>query len=277
MMNFNLEKDLCFLDIESTGLHVIHDRIIQLALIKYPKNGGEPQEFTILVNPGRTISEEAMSIHGITPEMVADKPLFKEVARDVFDFIGDADLVGYNSNRFDIPMLMEELDRAGLPLDMNDRKTIDVMRIFTKMEPRNLGAALKFYRNEELLDAHDALEDVRATVKVLQGQLAKYQDAPYDDGEGNISKPVQNDMQALHDFTTDLRYADVTQKLKYDLEGRIVFNFGKYNGEPVGKHLYKDRQYLGWMLSKDFSYQVKDIIQKEVKAYADSLAGGERI
>ncbi|MBY5956652.1 3'-5' exonuclease [Membranicola marinus] len=274
-MNFNLDRDLVFLDIESTGLHVIHDRIIQLALIKYQKGKEEPEEYTVLVNPGREISEESISIHGITPEMVADKPFFKEVAREVHSFIGSADLAGYNSNRFDVPMLMEELDRAGIPLDMSERRTIDVMRIFTKMEPRNLAAALKFYTGQELENAHDALEDVRATVKVLHGQLDRYADTPYDDGDGNISKPVQNDMQALHDFTTDLRFADVTQKLKYDLDGQVVFNFGKYNGQPVGKFLYKDRQYLGWMLNKDFSYQVKDIIQKEVKAYADNLAKGQ--
>lgn len=275
MMNFNLDRDLVFLDIESTGLHVIHDRIIQLALIKYSKDQDEPIEYEVTVNPGREISEESISIHGITPEMVADKPFFKDVAQEVFDFIGDADFAGYNSNRFDVPMLMEELDRAGIPLDMSVRRTIDVMRIFTKMEPRNLGAALKFYADEELENAHDALEDVRATVKVLHGQLGRYADTPFDDGDGNITKPVKNDMQALHDFTTDLRFADVTQKLKYDLDGQVVFNFGKYNGQPVGKFLYKDRQYLGWMLNKDFSYQVKDIIQKEVKAYADTLAKGQ--
>ena len=144
------------------------------------------------------------------------------------------------------------------------------------MEPRNLAAALKFYTGEDLENAHDALEDVRATVSVLEGQLDRYKDTPYEDGDGNITNPVQNDMQALHDFTTDLRYADVTQKLKYDLDGQIVFNFGKFNGQPVGKFLYKDRQYLGWMLAKDFSYQVKDIIQKEVKAYADQLAKDQK-
>lgn len=272
MTKFNLDNDLCFLDIESTGLHVIHDRIIQLAVIKFPKDGGPEQEFTTMVNPGRSISEEAISIHGITEEMVRDKPYFKEVAQEVYDFIGDSDLAGYNSNRFDVPMLMEELDRAGHQLDMKQRRTIDVMRIFTKMEPRNLSAALKFYTGEELVNAHDALEDVRATVKVMQGQLSRYENTPFDDGEGNITYPVKNHMQTLHDFTTDLRFPDVTQKLKYDINGKVVFNFGKFNGQPVGELLYKDRQYLGWMLSKDFSYQVKDIIQKEVKAYADQLA-----
>src|SRR5690606_5354863 len=115
MINFNLDRDLIFLDIESTGLHVIHDRIIQLALIKYSKDQDDPVEYTTIVNPGREISEEAIAVHGITPEMVADKPFFKDIAREVYDFIGDADFAGYNSNKFDVPMLMEELDRAGLP------------------------------------------------------------------------------------------------------------------------------------------------------------------
>lgn len=277
MNEFNLDNDLVFLDIESTGLHVIHDRIVQLALIKYPQNNGDIEEYTALINPGRPITEEAISVHGITYDMVKDKPAFKEIAKEVHEFIGDADLAGYNSNRFDVPMLMEELDRAGHQLDMSTRRTIDVMRIFTKMEPRNLSAALKFYTGEEMENAHDALEDVRATVKVLKGQLQKYKETPYDDGEGNISYPVQNDLQVLHDFTTDLRFPDVTQKLKYDINGVIVFNFGKFNGKPVGELLYKDRQYLAWMLSKDFSYQVKDIIQKEVNAYAEQLAQKQRV
>jgi len=277
MNEFNLDNDLVFLDIESTGLHVIHDRIVQLALIKYPKSNGPIKEFTALVNPERPITEEAVSIHGITYEMIKDQPPFKEIAQEVHEFIGDADLAGYNSNRFDVPMLMEELDRAGHQLNMTNRRTIDVMRIFTKMEPRNLSAALKFYTGEEMENAHDALEDVRATVKVLKGQLTKYEHTAYDDGEGNISFPIQNDLQALHDFTTDLRFPDVTQKLKYDINGVIVFNFGKFNGKPVGELLYKDRQYLAWMLSKDFSYQVKHIIQKEVKAYAEELAQRQKV
>src|SRR5699024_5236857 len=186
------------------------------------------KEFTALVNPERPITEEAVSIHGITYEMIKDQPPFKEIAQEVHEFIGDADLAGYNSNRFDVPMLMEELDRAGHQLNMTNRRTIDVMRIFTKMEPRNLSAALKFYTGEEMENAHDALEDVRATVKVLKGQLTKYEHTAYDDGEGNISFPIQNDLQALHDFTTDLRFPDVTQKLKYDINGVIVFNFGKF-------------------------------------------------
>lgn len=275
-MNFNLTQDLVFLDIEATGLHVIHDRIVQLALIKYPKDGSDPIEYEKMVNPGVAISEEAMNVHGITEEMVANQPPFKEIASEVAAFIGDADLAGYNSNRFDIPMLMEEMDRAGQPLDMTHRKTIDVMRIFTKMEPRTLSAAMKFYTGQEIENAHDALEDVRATVAVLKGQLERYENVPYEDKDGNESTPIQNDMNMLHDFTTDLRFADVTQKLKYDINGTIVFNFGKYNNKPAGEWLYKDRQYLGWMLNKDFSYQVKDIIQKEVKAYADSLAKGSK-
>src|SRR5690625_3450790 len=153
MNEFNCDKDLVFLDSESTGLHVIHDRIVQLALIKYPKNKGSAIEYTALVNPGRSITEEAMSIHGITEEMVKDKPFFKDIAKEVHDFIGDADLAGYNSNRFDVPMLMEELDRAGHQMDMTTRRTIDGKRIITKMEHRRLVTDIKLYTGEAQITA----------------------------------------------------------------------------------------------------------------------------
>src|SRR5690625_443680 len=155
MTEFNLDKDVVFLDINSTGLKVIHDGIVHLELIKNTKNNGSAIEYTALDNSEQSSTEEAMSIHEITEEKVKDKPFFKDIAKEVHDFIGDADLAGYNSNRFDVPMLMEELDRAGHQLDMTTRRTIDVMRIFTKMEPRNLVAALKFYTGEDLINAHD--------------------------------------------------------------------------------------------------------------------------
>ncbi|HFC01188.1 MAG TPA: 3'-5' exonuclease, partial [Phaeodactylibacter sp.] len=170
-MNFNLDRDLCFFDIESTGLSVVRDKIVQIAIIKYPKNGGEPIELSMLINPGIPISEEAMSVHGITPKMLSNQPTFQQAARKLMDFIGDADLAGYNSNRFDVPMLMEEFARVGMELDMTNRRTIDVQRIFYKMEPRTLSAALKYYTGKKIENAHDALADVRATVDVLKGQL----------------------------------------------------------------------------------------------------------
>lgn len=270
-MDFNLDRDIIFFDLEATGLNVVKDRIMQIAIIKYFADGSEPEELEMLINPGIPMSMEAFSVHGISPKDVANKPTFQQVAQKIFDFIGDADIGGYNSNRFDIPMLLEEFARVGLEFDMEKRRLIDVQRVFYKMEPRTLKAAFKFYCGKELEGAHDALADVRATVDVFKGQLERYQDTEYEDEDGNILKPIKNDMQAIHDFTNDNRFVDVTQKLKYDDKGQVVFNFGKYNGKPVAENLYKDRQYYHWILDKEFSVQVKSAVKKLVKDYEKSL------
>ncbi len=273
-MDFKLSRDLCFFDIEATGLNVIRDRIIQIAIIKFFADGSEPEELSMLINPGIPISLEAMMVHGIEPKDVANKPVFQQVARQIYDFIGDADLAGYNSNRFDIPILMEEFARVGIDFDVNKRRTIDVQRIFYKMEPRTLKAALKFYCDQEMEDAHDALADVRATVEVFKGQLKKYEGIDHVDGDGNVTEsPVRNDMQVVHDFTNDNRFLDATQRMKYGPDGVPVFNFGKYNGKPVAETLSKDKQYYNWILNKEFSSQVKQIVKKLVKEYEKN--GGE--
>ncbi|NNE25280.1 MAG: 3'-5' exonuclease [Saprospiraceae bacterium] len=266
-MNFNLDKNLVFFDIEATGLNVIRDRIIQIALIKFEPGQLLPAELTLLINPGPVlISEEAFGVHGISSAMLANKPTFPQVAQQLWDFIGDADLAGYNSDRFDIPMLMEEFARAGFDFNLDNRRTIDVQKIFYKMEPRTLAAAYKMYCGKEIENAHDALEDVRATVEVLQGQIERYKDTDSKDADGNIIKtPVRNDMSALAEFTNDKRSVDVTQRLKYNPQGKIVFNFGKYQGQVVSEVLAKDKQYYHWILEKDFSAQVKQIVKKLVK------------
>lgn len=267
-MEFKLSRDLCFFDIEATGLNVIRDRIIQIAIIKFFADDREPEELTMLINPGVPISMEAMNVHGITPKDVANKPVFQQVADQLYEFIGDADLAGYNSNRFDIPILMEEFARVGIDFDVNNRRTIDVQRIFYKMEPRTLKAALKFYCDQDMEDAHDALADVKATVEVFKGQLKRYKDVDFIDEDGNVTpKPVRNDMQVVHEFTNDNRFLDATQRMKYDHNGVPVFNFGKYNGKPVAETLANDRQYYNWILNKEFSSQVKQIVKKLVKEY----------
>ena len=267
-LQFNLSKDIVFFDIESTGLNVIRDRIVQIALIKYFADGREPQELEMLINPGIPISQEAMDVHGITPDKLKNKPSFRDVAQQLYDFIGDADLSGYNSDRFDVPMLMEEFSRVGLILDMSIRKSIDVQKVFYKMEPRTLKAALKLFCGRTLEDAHDALADVRATVDVLKGQIIRYKDVDYVDGDGFVTKaPIKNDMNAIHEFTHDNRLIDVTQKLKYDHKGQIVFNFGKYMGQPAAEALVRDKQYYHWILDKEFSTQVKELVKKLVKDY----------
>ncbi len=272
MIELNLKEDLVFFDIESTGLNVIRDRIVQIALIKYPKNGGEPQELEMLINPGIPIGEEALAIHGITPEMLKNKPLFSQVGQKIYDFIGSADIAGYNSDRFDIPMLMEEFARVGLDLNIEKRNLIDVQKIFYKMEPRTLKAAYQLYCGKELVDAHDALADVRATADVFKGQLIKYQNTDFVDGDGfTTEKPIVNDIPKIAEFLYDRGSLDVTQRLRFDVNGVIVFNFGKYIGQPVAKTVYQDRQYYHWILDKDFSFQVKKIVRRLLEDYEKEL------
>ncbi|HMO37846.1 MAG TPA: 3'-5' exonuclease [Saprospiraceae bacterium] len=275
MMDLQLDRDLCFFDIEATGLSVIRDRILQIGIIKYFADGRAPEELNMIINPGIPISEEAMQVHGILPKDVANKPTFQQVAQKIHAFIGNADLAGYNSNRFDIPMLMEEFDRAGLEFDITRRRMIDVQRIFYKMEPRTLKAALKFYCDKDIEDAHDAMADVRATVEVFMGQLERYKGVDYIDDEGNVQKaPVKKNIQELHEFTNDQRFVDATQKMRYDQNGAIVFNFGKYNNQPVAEVLSKDKQYYNWILNKEFSSQVKQIVKKLVTEYEKKQRNG---
>ncbi len=262
----NLDRDLVFLDVETTGLNVIRDRILQIGLLKLFKKGDEPRELSMLINPGIPISEESMMIHGITPKDLARKPTFQQVAQEIWDFIGDADLAGYNSNRFDIPMLMEEFARVGMTFDIAKRRLIDVQRIFYKMEPRTLKAAYRLYCHAELADAHDAMADVRATYEVLKGQLRTYEGKDLVDEDGNtVPAPVQNNMQVLHDFTNDLGFLDATQKLRRQPDGKIIFTFGKYQGQSVHEVFVKERNYFHWMMEREFSSQVKQIIKGIMK------------
>jgi DNA polymerase-3 subunit epsilon len=262
-IEFNLDRDLIFFDIESTGLHVLKDRIIQIGLIKYKKSGDSPEEKEYLLNPGVPISAEAFAVHGISVDMIRNKPSFKDIADELFDWIDNADLAGYNSDRFDVPMLLEEFARVGKKLDLSKRRCIDVQKIFYKMEPRTLKAAYKYYCNKSLDEAHDAIADVRATAEVLKGQIMKYDGVDYEDGDGFVTKaPIRNDINALAEFTYDSRTIDVTNRLKYNGEGKVVFNFGKHIGRSVIDVFKEDRQYYRWMMEKDFSVQVKDAIKK---------------
>ncbi len=265
-IQINLQRDLVFFDVETTGLNVIRDRILQIGMVKLFKNGQPSEELCMLINPGIPISEESMQIHGITPKDLANKPVFAQVAQKIWDFIGDADLGGYNSNRFDVPMLMEEFARVGKELDISKRRLIDVQRIFYKMEPRTLKAAYRLYCQQELEDAHDALADVRATLDVFKGQIRAYEGKDLLDENGNIiPTPIKNDIQALHDFTNDLNFLDATQKLRVQPDGVVVFNFGKYMGQPVKEVLKKERNYGAWIQEKEFSSQVKQIIKQMMK------------
>ena len=262
-LDFQLDSDLVFFDLEATGLHVIRDRILQIAMIKYYADGRPATEMEMLINPGIPIKPDAMAVHGITPEDVANKPIFRQVADKIYEFIGDADLAGYNAARYDIPMLMEEFHRAGINFTVGDRRIIDVQRIFYKMEPRTLAAAHRFYCGDEMEGAHDAMADVKATVNVLKGQIKMYEGKDHVDGDGNVTEePVKNDMESLYEFSHDFNTLDATQKLKKNHKGEVVFNFGKHVNKPVAQVLREDRNYCDWILNKDFSVQVKEIVQK---------------
>ncbi|MBK8669668.1 MAG: 3'-5' exonuclease [Saprospiraceae bacterium] len=262
-LTIQLEKDLIFFGIESTGLNVLKDRILQIALIKYSKDKPEPQELFMLINPGIPISEEAFAVHGISNDMIRNKPTFAQVGKEIFEFIGNADLAGYNSDRFDIPMLMEELHRIGYELDISKRRLIDVQKIFYKMEPRTLKAAYRLYCNGDLSDAHDALADARATVDVFKGQLLRYENVDWIDGDGFVHPaPIKNDIEAIATFIRDDSALDVTQRLKYNAKGEVVFNFGKYAGHVVAQVFRSEPNYYHWIMEKDFSAQVKQIVKK---------------
>ena len=255
-MKLNLEKDLVFFDIESTGADVVKDRIIQIAMIKYTKEGTEPIELNLLMNPEYEIKPDAIKVHGITQEMVQDKPSFKEYALEIYDFLENCDLAGYNCNRFDIPMLIEEFARVGMDFSMEGRSRIDALQIFYKMEPRTLKAALKFYCGKALENAHDAMADTKATAAVFMGQLDKYEGVDYIDQDDQLIKaPIKNDIKAIHEFLDDNKNVDFTGRFSRNKEGIIVFNFGTNKGQEA----YKNPQTLNWIINKDFPEQVKNI------------------
>ncbi|MEM9928357.1 MAG: 3'-5' exonuclease [Bacteroidota bacterium] len=263
-----LLNDLVFFDLEATGLNIVQDRICQIALVKLFADGRPAEELEMKINPIIPISEEAAAVHGLTNEDLKDAPKFTDVARQIYDFIGEADLGGYNSNRYDVPLLQEEFYRAGIYLDTAKRRLFDAQQIFYRMEPRTLSAALKFYAGKTMENAHDALADVRATVDIFNGQLEMYANAEVEDEQGNTLRPFA-DMDAVAAFCQDDRFLDATRRLKKGPDDTPQFNFGKYSGQNVADVFAKDPSYLKWILSKDFSTEVKAL----VKAIDDQRRG----
>ncbi len=259
-MTLPLTNDLVFFDLEATGLNLTRDRIVQIALIKLFADGSPQQELEMKINPTVPISAEASAIHGLSDADVRDAPTFQEVATKVQDFIGKADLAGYNSNRYDVPLLQEEFYRAGIFFDTSGRRLIDAQQIFYQMEPRTLSAALKFYAGKKMENAHDALADVRATVDVFTGQLRHYAGATYEREDGTVIEPFA-DLDAVADFCKDDRFLDATRRLKRGPDGVPVFNFGKHAGKPVAEVFAKEPSYLRWILEKDFTTEVKTLVQ----------------
>lgn len=245
-MKLNLKKPLIFFDLETTGTSVTQDRIVQLSYIKVMPNGVELTG-NYFVNPEMHIPETSTAVHHITDEMVKDKPTFKELASKLIADFKGCDLAGYNSNRFDVPMLIEEFLRAGHTFDISNVRFIDVQNIFYKMEPRTLVAAYKFYCGKELDGAHAADNDTRATYEVLQAQLDRYSE-------------LQNDVEWLQEFTAMNHNVDPMGAMVYDEKKRPVFNFGKHKGRPVTEVLQREPTYYSWMMNGDFARSTKQVL-----------------
>ncbi|MFI5163127.1 MAG: exonuclease domain-containing protein [Sphingobacteriales bacterium] len=255
-MKLNLKRPLAFFDIESTGTNVATDRIVELSVIKLNPDGSEEVK-TWRINPGMPIPLESSMVHGIYDEHIKNEPFFKALAVDVSAFIADSDLAGYNSNKFDIPLLMEEFLRSGTQFDLENRFFVDVQNIFHQMEQRTLKAAYQFYCDKKIINAHSAEADTRATMEVLLAQIEKYEGADWEDKSGKVSKPVVNDIEALHQFTNLNRPLDFAGRMVYNEQGEGVFNFGKHKGKKVEDVFNVEPSYYSWMMQGDFPLYTK--------------------
>jgi DNA polymerase-3 subunit epsilon len=245
-MKLNLKNPLIFFDLETTGINIATDRIVEIAYLKVGVNGSEVSR-TILVNPGMPIPANATEIHGISDEDVKDAPTFNEVARNLVKEIEGCDLAGYNSVKFDIPLLAEEFLRAGVDIDLMRRKFVDVQVIFMKMEPRTLSAAYKFFLGKEMENVHTAAGDARATYEVLQAQLDRY-------------PGLENEIGKLAEFSAHNRNVDFAGRIIFDDNDVEVFNFGKYKGQPVREVFKKDPGYYSWMMNGEFPLHTKKVL-----------------
>ncbi len=245
-MKLKLKNPIVFFDLETTGINIAADRIVEIAWLKVDLNGNETSK-TQRINPEMPIPEKVTAIHGISNEDIKDAPTFNEIARTLAKEIEGCDLAGYNSIRFDIPLLAEEFLRAGVDIDLSKRKFVDVQVIFMKMEPRTLTAAYKFFAGKELSDAHSAEADTLATYEVLQSQLDRYPN-------------LENDIGKLAEFSAHNRNVDFAGRIVYNEDDVEVFNFGKYKGKPVREVLKSDPGYFGWMMNGDFPLYTKKVL-----------------
>ncbi len=245
-MELQLKRPICFFDLEATGTSVTKDRIVEISILKIWPNGNKESK-TWLVNPGVPIPPEVEAIHGIDDAKVANEPTFKELAHRVLEMIKDADLAGYNSNKYDIPLLAEEFLRAEIDFDLNKRRAVDVQNIFHKMEKRTLEAAYKFYCDKDLKNAHSAEADTLATYEVLKSQLDRYPE-------------LENDVEKLADFSNRFNAADFAGFIVFNKEGVECFSFGKYKNQAVEAVLEKDPGYFGWIQNADFPLYTKKVL-----------------
>lgn len=247
-MHLNLIRPIIFFDLETTGTSVTSDRIVEISLIKvFPD--GHTEEKTRRINPERHIPEESTAIHHITDADVKDAPTFRQIARLLHDLFSDSDIAGFNSNKFDVPLLIEEFGRAGLSFDVSGRNFVDVQGIFHKMEQRTLVAAYRFYCGKELNDAHSASADTRATYEVLLSQLERYPE-------------LKNDVAALAEFSSGGRNVDLAGRMVYDDNHEPIFNFGKNKGKKVKDVVRHEPGFIQWIMQGDFPKETKDQLRR---------------
>lgn len=245
-MELKLNRPICFFDLETTGVDVAKDRIVEIAIVKVYPNGNKESK-SWLVNPTIPIPLQAAIVHGITDEKVKNEPTFKELAPQIYAIIKDSDLAGFNSDRFDIPLLAEELLRAGVDFDMKNRVSVDIQTIFHKKEERTLSAAYKFYCKQDLENAHSALADTTATYEILKAQLDAYPD-------------LENDIKSLAAFTSRKKSVDFAGFIALNEEGREIFTFGKHKGALVDKVLEEEPGYFGWIQNAEFPLYTKKVL-----------------
>lgn len=245
-MKLQLQKPIAFFDLETTGIDFVKDKIVEISILKVMPNGDE-NAITRRVNPEMHIPETATAVHHITDADVADKPPFRQIAKEITEMLKDCDIAGYNSNKFDVPLLAEEFSRANVDFDWSKRKFIDVHVLFLKKEPRTLSAAYKFYCKKDLEGAHAADADTYATYEVLQAQLDKYPD-------------IQNNVEFLSEYTHHTNNVDFAGRIIYNEKKQEVFNFGKYKGQLVSDVFLRDPSYYSWMMNGDFLTNTKQVI-----------------
>lgn len=248
-MKLSLTRPIVFFDIEATGLNIATDRIVELCLLKVYPDGSE-EALTQRFNPGIHISEEATAVNGIKDEDVANSPSFKEKANEIANKFKGCDIAGFNSNHFDIPLLVEEFIRAGVQFDISACKFIDVQNIYHKMEKRNLSAAYKFYCDKDLENAHTALADTKATYEVLQAQLDRY------------GEQLENNVAFLSNFSRRNNNVDLAGRVVYNDEGIEIINFGKHKGHPVAEVLRREPSYFSWIMQGDFTQNTKQVFMR---------------
>ena len=245
-MELKLNKPIVFFDLETTGINIAKDRIVEISILKVFPNGNKESK-TWLVNPEMEIPAEVVAIHGISNEKVATEPTFAHLSKEISKLIEGADLAGFNSNRFDIPLLAEEFLRVGIDFDMKNRVGIDVQVIYHKKEQRNLSAAYKFYCDKELENAHSAEADTHATYEILKAQLDTYDD-------------LENDVKFLNEYSSHKKRADFAGFIMYNENDEEIFSFGKYKGQKVEEVLAKDKGYYSWIQKSDFPLYTKKVL-----------------